>query len=249
MVRRLGIDAFLLCDLDESKTPKFSELVPLRSCSDLRLSLKGKLADKWVNAGAAHLTCFKHSVSSGYTDFWNIDADDTMFFEDPSVLASGMRLVEDHALQLGIDCFSLDMYQTFQFHWSFGMTFVRNSTNYLLLTQNIHADDVVRSYPAINQGNAFVRKEDGLIYRLIGYNGNIDWFFTFMRDKKMINANSFYFENSHFAHVGIFGYDALGQLVNGVYYWRNGKIWGRPIANDCVKFELDHLYDRIPQSQ
>ena len=237
-MRLRDVDIFLLCDWEISNAPVFERVELLRSDHALRESLKAKLADKWVNAGAAHLTCFTHSVANGYTDFWNIDADDTMFFEGGDALVAGMRAVEEYALRNETECFSLDMYQTFQFHWSFGMTFTRNSRNYVALIDQINTEDVARSYPPVNEGNPFVRQEDGLIYRLIGYNGNIDWFFTFMRDQNLINAKSFYFEKAHFAHVGIFGYDPLGQLVNGVYHWREGRIWDRPVMKDCIGFYL-----------
>jgi outer membrane protein assembly factor BamB len=226
----------LVCDLDS--VPFRPEVVGRLLPSDpaLHQGLTDHFQPKWVNAGAAHMTCFSHARSRDHASFWNIDADDTMFFIPPEALAIGMRRVEEYAGAQGVDCLSLDMYQTFQYHWSFGVTFVRNTRDYVALVKNIAQEEVARAYPAVNDGKPFVSKEDGFLYARPGYNGNVDWYFTYMRDRGIINAKSFYFENTHFAHVGVFGYDQLGQLVNGVYHWRDGKLWNRPVMHDCIQF-------------
>lgn len=233
-----GIEYFLLCDLEPPQLPSLQGAVPLKSDTKLRQRLAGKLAANWVNAGAAHLTCFTHSLSNGFTDFWNIDADDTIFFASPNSIADGLRKVEDYSNLENIDSISLDMYQTFQWHWSFGVAFTRNTREYQSLLDSISADTIARAYPTINGGKPFIRNEDGLPYCLPGYNGNIDWYFTLMRDRQDIEARSFYFEDSYFAHVGIFGYDTIGQLTNGTYYWSKGRLWDRPINADCIRFDL-----------
>lgn len=237
VARSLGGDLFVLCDLDSQKVPEDLRGYLLRSDEVLRAAMKSKLAEKWINAGAAHLTCFAHAHRQGYEEFWNIDADDTMFLMEKDAVVRSLHAAEQVARAQQIDCFSLDMYQTFQVHWSFGVTFTRRSKDYLGIVASIDPQAVVAAYPPVNDGQPFVRKEDGLVYRLIGYNGNIDWFFTYMRDRQLINARSFYIENAYFAHVGIFGYDPLGQLINGVYHWRDGKLWDRPVMADCIKIE------------
>lgn len=239
VARLTNYDLFFLCDLEIEKFPR--SLLPILLCTEpqMRRLLEGKLAKKWVNAGAAHLTTFSHSRSNGFASFWNVDADDTLFLMPPEKLIMGMHKVEEYSESNRVDSFSLDMYQTFQFHWSFGVTFTRNTVDYLNLIKLIDKYEVAATYPKVNEGNPFVRKEDGLLYCLSGFNGNIDWFFTFMRDRNLISAKSFYFNDSCFAHVGVFGYDELGQLVNGVYQWRDGKLWGRPVVAGCVGFDCN----------
>jgi hypothetical protein len=202
----------------------------------LRLRLANRLEKKWVNAGAAHLTTFSHARKNGITHFWNIDADDTIFLQTPEAIARKLAEVEQYALANKLDCFSLDMYWTFQKHWSFGVTFTSLcNADYLTLIDKVDNDELKELYKPQYGGEADI--VNGMGELMPGACGNIDWYFTYLRDKGLINARSFYIEDTYFAHLKYrLDFDNIGQLVNGIYYWKDGLLWGRPIAPDCIGF-------------
>lgn len=243
----------ILSDLDEnSLVSTFDADITkfiVRTPEHLRKRLDGRLAPNLINVGAAHMATVQHAKSHNYECLWNIDADDTIFFHSPAEVMAKMEEIKAYAVAEQIDCFSLDMYYTHRNHWSFGMTFMDlRRVDYLSLVDTISLDWVMNRYPP--QHNGLPVLENNLGKYNPGAIGNIDWFFTYMRDTGMIKAKSFYIENGYFAHVGVFGYDIVGLLVNGIYHWQNGKLWEYPIASDCIKFSpFGTATSEIPQQK
>ena len=187
----------------------------------------------WDKACYAHLTTFYHAKKHGITNFWNIDADDTTFCMSPDMCAQAINQVEEYACNNNINVFSLDMWRsnTAGRHWSFGVTFVRDSSKCF---------NLVEEYCSDNWKNGYEKY-------VVSY--NLDWFFTYLKDKNYLAIETFYIENCMYIHWGDFLYNILGSNVS---LWHNGKIYYPivteifgdknlgilDISSDCIKFDI-----------
>lgn len=159
------------------------------------------ICDKtWINAGFSHLTTFTHAKTNEIEEFWNIDVDDTTFFDSPKNIANALRQVMEYAKTNDIDVFSYDMHAT-RFnnkHWSFGITYTRNVSKIFNIMKNTKSKKWQENYSGLQ--------------KLFG-DYNLDWYFTYLRDNKIINAKTFNIDNLYFAHWGFATPIALTRLI------------------------------------
>lgn len=234
-------DFYILCDNDALKDrilKKIAFYSPdikfLRSKKDIfkKILKCQKIAPNWVNAACAHLSVFEHAKANNIKNYWNIDADDSLFLTCDTNVVEILKTAENYAEAHDIDLFSFDFWatKTKGVHWSFGITYQRNIKDYFdLLNKCIINWEDYKNYTSVH---------------------NIDWVFTFLKNSKAINAGSFYVENLYFVHFGRF----FSDLKNAnIAYWDNGKmywpIWSEifkdsrgvmdiPNAEDMVKLTL-----------
>lgn len=214
VIKAIGADYYFVCD------NKWLEHKVLKSCffpnRDIKfISSFGKnrihnaenlYTGNWKNATYAHLTPFYHAKQNGYENFWSIDADDTFFLMNADRTALALKYAQNYALDSRMDIISLDMWlsRTCGRHWSFGVTYVdAGRVDYTEIFDNIGSRAWMGSYNDIEE-----------IF-------NLDWFFTYLRDKKEINVGSFYVEGCWFVHFGNFISNPIYSWIN---YWESGKI-------------------------
>lgn len=191
----------------------------------LKKAVKNICTPSWTKAGFAHLTCFTHSLKFGVEEFFNIDADDTMFFENAQNIASSLKQLMSYAQTNDIDVFSLDMHQTrfYGKHFSFGVSFIRHNLKLVDMIKGVNSKAWQKEYESLEPitANQF----------------NLDWYFTYLRDKALINAKSYNIENVYFAHFGFATITALSKLIQIC----DGKFLHFPFAyeinsKECLKF-------------
>ena len=170
---------------------------------------------RWENATYAQLSTFYHSKKYNIKNFWNIDADDTMFLADAEKVAEMLNNVQTYATRNNIDAISLDMWhsRTKGKHWSWGIAFVQNKIDFFKIFNNLENNNWQNSY---------------LDYAI---DFNLDWFFTYLRDKKIANIQTFCVENLYFVHWGNFLLNPSGSCVS---YWENNKIH-YPLFKDFIE--------------
>ncbi len=206
---------YLLCDNEEivrvllEMNPDIKELVNViqseRGELMFREIAQKTLADSWYPAGFAHLTTFLHAARNGYESFWNIDADDTFFSAEISESKQILRSVESYAKEEGIHAFSFDMHvsRTGGAHWSFGITYIDNSVNWFNVIYR-YLDEYQDMRKVFNNGT-----------------DNLDWYFTFLRNRAKVRLESFYVENMLFLH---FRGDLIYRVPpDGIFYWKDGR--------------------------
>lgn len=163
------------------------------------------ICDKiWINAGFSHLTTFTHAKANNIEEFWNIDVDDTTFFDTPENIARSLKKVMEYSKENDLDVFSYDMHTT-RFnnkHWSFGITYTRNNSKLLEIIKNAKTKEWQKKYSDLQ--------------KLFGA-FNLDWYFTYLRDSNIIKAKTFDINNLYFAHWGFATPTALTRLVQVEY--------------------------------
>lgn len=161
----------------------------------------------WVNATYAHLTAFMHAKKNNIKDFWNIDADDTMFLVEAPRAAEIIKKAQDYADKNNLDAFSLDMHtsRTHGKHWSFGITYVKSFRDWFSIFD-------------ANKDNKWISNYRGKYDNEF----NLDWFFTYLRDFKNLNVKTFYVDNLHFMHFGDF---MLNPVSWHISHWKHGKVY------------------------
>ncbi len=233
-------DFFILCDnqkLERNVLRKIvfadSNIKFIRSMRNAKLQkIVEKIATKWWSkATFAHLTTFFHARKNSITNFWNIDADDTMFVLDTKDIDNVLTNVEDYSVQNGIRAISLDMWhsRTRMKHWSFGITYINNFYEVYDICEELADSSWQKNYTECE----------------IAF--NLDWFFTYLKEFKHYRIESFYVSNCLFIHWGNFLINPIGS---NVCYWQDGylnypiliyiyndEVLGRiPIALDCKEF-------------
>ena len=214
IVEQLGYDYYIICDkkqvqekIEESIIFPNGNIKFIKSHTSLKQKLLAKkFSDKnWYKAALAHMTTFWHSKKIDAEYFWNIDADDTAFLIEADKVAKILLEVEQYAKDNKIPIFSLDMWRSWSQakHWSFGITFTSNNTNWLEIFKKANR-------------NWFHFYDN---YRLDVT--NLDWFFTYLKDACKMDIKTFYIENMRFIHFCEFG----GRKKDGgLCYWENKKI-------------------------
>lgn len=180
------------------------------------------ICDKtWINAGFSHLTTFTHAKANNIEEFWNIDVDDTTFFETPQKIADSLKKVMEYSKINNLDVFSYDMHAS-RFnnrHWSFGVTYTRNNSKLVEIIKNAKTKDWQRNYFDLQ--------------KLFG-DFNLDWYFTYLKDNKLINAKTFNINNLYFAHWGFATPTALTRLIQVEY---NNKLYF-PLSNSLCTLDF-----------
>lgn len=194
----------------------------------------------WVKAAVSHLTTFYHAQENDYKTFWNIDADDTMFFT-PSATELKAAFQKVEALASDYDCISLDMWNSLNNgrHWSFGVAYIY----------------VDRPWESIIEKNIelahAIWKKNYLPERV----HNLDFFFTSLMEEDILKAHTFYIERASFCHYGM--HYLLGKEVYpgfGLNYWFNERIIfpllsiDMPISRYATKIELDNDSFPLPNA-
>ena len=137
-----GADIYFICDKKELETLILQKIYfrNARSInfikSDIKsikkeINLKNISSKVWYKAAYAHYTSFFHAKKNNIKEFWNIDADDTMFFEKPTAIVSLMKNLEKYSRENNKEIMSLDMHVSASDSkcWTYGITFTRNPKN------------------------------------------------------------------------------------------------------------------------
>jgi hypothetical protein len=200
IAKAMNVDLYVLCDKDEIKELIFRQDPSCKFISSARERLnlickdrKDLISPQWLNTSYALLTPFIHAKDNGFESFWNIDADDTMFYAEASLVAEVMKQVELYANDVELDCLSLDMWYT----WTFGVTYIRNSCNYMWILEEV------------------LKLQDELNFR--PHFPNIDAIFERLRQQKYINAKRFVVENMWFEHLNNWANTWKDGYIQAVY--------------------------------
>lgn len=237
-----NVDFYIVCDNNKLKRLILKNIVFFNSNvnfikSNVRVTKKlgDKIAiKKWRKAAYAHLTTYYHAHTNKYDSFWNIDADDTIILLSSQKVANIMSNVAAYSSAHGIDNLSLDMWRSYTGgkHWTFGITYTINKTNWLSLIKKLYTKDWFINYKDYN----------------IEY--NLDWFFTYLKEYKNVKNETFYIDNCSFIHYGAFLADIIkGSLCewkdNKISYpiiqkiFKDGELGSLPIASDCIKISAN----------
>lgn len=221
---------YVLCDSNElrkkvlEKIPEHMDSVEWiysdRTRADVVEIVENLVVDKWKNAAYAHLTTFTHASSCGYSEFWNIDADDTFFCLSTERTVELLETVRDYSQNEAIMMMSLDMWRTryVGIHWTFGITYTNNSIDWV---------QIIREYLSSNKGEMLSHMK---------LCKNVDSLFTYIGEMSPYRIESFYFENLRFIH---YSDDMMRRWFDsGMMIYRNGKI-EFPIVAYC--FELEDI--------
>ena len=155
-----------------------------------------------------NLTCFEY-IEPTDKHYWVIDADDTRFLEsDSSVVRSKLLLCEKILEQENLDAFSLDFYRCLDINaWTYGVCLVSVNLNKSFL--KTISQDKIKSY--------------GLVL-------NFDSVVDILGREGLVNIKSFVFDRFKFQHV----VNRYPKLENGIYYWKNNKLWNTSLRKDIV---------------
>lgn len=237
LVHELGYDCFILCDDPVAITkiqkriifPNNKILIIPSDKKTLKSSLRKMISKCWLNAGLAHFTTFSHADKNHYKYFWNIDADDTTICAPLSTRQRLIKLAEDYLKSNNLDIFSYDMWwsQSKGTHWSFGITFTKTIPNFKGFLR------------------PFVGSRWQQSYHKYKVHFNVDWFFTYLKENKILRCESFYLENCYFIHWGDFLRNNIGS---GLSINRNGvaeRVIQKNILDRDTNSEFDLQKDSI----
>ncbi len=213
IVNEMNADFYIVCDNKKLEINVLKKII-FRNCNiKIIKSKKNNIINRivktiatktWYNAAFAHLTPFFHAKENNIKDFYTIDADDTMFLLPKEKCKLILNEVKTYAKKENISAFSLDMHlsRTFGKHWSFGITYINDNVDWTEIFSQNKNQNWTKNYPDVNDYN-------------------IDWFFTWLRDCKILKNEIFYVENLPFIHFG----DCLSSpYFWGLYIWHNAKI-------------------------
>lgn len=164
------------------------------------------ITPRWKNAAYAHLSTYYHAKQNNYKDFFNIDADDTLFIIPPEIFAKQLLQIKQYAINNSIDNFSLDMYLSRFWNkpWSFGVTYSQMKIDYFAIFEKYN-------------NNSWWEEKYYVIEK--EKNVNLDSYFTYLKDINLINNKVFYIQDSYFIHYGNIDENKTLQI----YFWRK---WG-----------------------
>lgn len=214
-VHHLNYDCFIVCDNPELYKILEKKIVyPSKRFQIIKSQtrffngiLREMISKCWLKAGIAHFSTFSHADKNGYEFFWNVDADDTTFCCNVEKRIELLKIAEQYARRNDLDAFSYDMWWTRSVgtHWSFGITFTKTLKNFR------------------NWVNSYADKKWQKDYQKYNIEYNVDWFFTFAKEKNILKCDSFYAEDLILIHWGDF--------------FRNN------FASNISYFENEHLHD------
>ncbi len=158
----------------------------------------------WYNDVLTKLAIFYHASKHGHKNFWKIDADDTMFCIENDDIVTFLQNAEQISNEQNIKAFSLDIHTSKLYgkHWSFGVCYIDNTIDWFSIFQKYMNNGWKEKY---NQ-----RFKEGM---------NLDWFFTYLRDEKILNIKSFYINKSYFYHY----HDRSSDLMK-LSHWNDNKL-------------------------
>lgn len=157
---------------------------------------------------SANLTAWNHLKSEDQY-FWIIDADDTMFLSaNFNLIREKIKLAEDYALKHNLDGFSLDFYREYNDSWTFGVCLLKTNIPWKDI-KNVTTEELIQN----------------------GLANNCDSCFDMLGRKGIVNLKNFVFDRCSFQHLINKNYTAI---PNGLYYWRDGKLWNTPLKPDVI---------------
>lgn len=198
-------------------------------------------AKHWHNAACAHLTTLFHARQSGFTRFWNIDADDTLFLCSDEAVVSLLEQAQNYAEVNDIHLFSLDMWKsrTYGKHWSWGITYCRTNLDVLSIISSEKNADWISFYLDSIEPN----------------NYNSDWHInSLQRRNSPVRIGVFYPINTGFIHWGDLLFNPIGSYIcrwtdkqTIEYPFMNAmgvkELAVLPIDSDCVGFTVPTTKD------
>lgn len=211
-------EVFINCDLfNVSKDPVPAELLRLISGRNVKVinsdySTGNLYASQFKSKkrcmASANLTCWNYfNKSDDY--FWVIDADDTMFLsKDFNLIRTKIKSAEAYAKQENLDGFSLNFYREFNDTWTFGVCLLKVNSPWQRIKE-ISAEELVQNNLPLN----------------------CDCLFDMLGRKGILKLKNFIFDNCGFQHLENKIYRSL---PNGIYFWRDRKIWNTPIKPDVI---------------
>ena len=180
------------------------------------------------------MTTFLHARDNGYKNFWNIDADDSGLYAKPRKIAKIFKTVKDYAAKNNLQILSLDYWitQSAGQNWSFGISYVDNSIDWIGLLKKHCKDDAHIEH-----------------YKRLGIPNNADELINYLRKVEEVHVETFYVENLHAIHHSN---NIFNEALFGVRHWANGKcywhvmseIFGMgksgslPIPSCMIKFDI-----------
>ena len=240
----LGADYYVVCDNNNLK----NKLIGVSGAGDCVSSKNSRFIssyrdelivlcnhlvdDYWRNAAYAALTPFIHAKRNGFKRIWNIDGDDTMLLADTRTSGELLLKVEEYSEKQQIDCLSLDMhYSHVSFnahlrHWSLGIVCANMNTDYI---------DILET------GKNLAKK-----MHYSPHIWNIDSFFSFLHDSRLLQCETFDFNNLWFSHSKQKGYHYRNRyqrhLCQLPWYshqcgFKHSYEWF-PTADDVVSFDI-----------
>lgn len=208
IVNAMGGDYYIICDNKNLERQILSQLKFDNSNikfiqSDNTISsklIKAIAIPFWRKAARAHLTTFYHAQKIGLNSFWNIDADDTMFFDEASNVAAALKIVQKYAVENNINCFSLDMHSSYfnGILWNFGVTFVYDTGACIKAIKEI----------------------DGRMKQETPYCG-ADNYFRHLKNKNLLNCKTYNINNCYFVHWGQWG---IIYILKTLQICKNNKL-------------------------
>jgi hypothetical protein len=208
-------ELIVVCDLyDVLREPKPSYLstiqIPFKVInSNYRLGEILPFKSRKRKQASAKLTCFESAKPDSH--FWMVDADDTMFLtRDYNIVREKIKRVEKISLEKNLDGFSLDFYrETNQNHWSFGLSFLKSNISFDLFKQVTPED--TDATPGLSK--------------------NLDSWFDILRRRKVLNLESYVFDNVPFQH----NINPFPTPMHGIYMWNNRMLNGStPLKEDVI---------------
>jgi hypothetical protein len=210
-------DITIVCDLFDTKidaVPDYlKRLVYLKNVSiinsdySLGEEYSKNFKKKNRKIASANLTCF-NSLGNYKGHFWIIDADDTMFLSrDYENIKSKIKQAEKIAVDESLDGFSLDFYREYNDTWTFGVCLLHSNLQWKQI-KNISNEELLLSNLVLNP----------------------DCLFDLLGRRNILKLKSFAFDGCTFQHV----INNVPYINEGIYFWKNGYIWNKPIHKDVV---------------
>jgi hypothetical protein len=206
-------ELFLICDLFRENSPVPENLKQLLQNKNIKIkntdySLRTQtdhlFSKGWkVKASCANLTCF-NLLDPTDTDFWIIDADDTMFLtRDFDLIRTKLLDAENILNKEQLDGLSLDFYREAHDQWSFGVCLLSST-----IDLNKLKDATLFKTPIVN----------------------LDGAFDHLRKQQEYKLKSFIIDECGFQHL----INKFPELDGGIYYWKNKKLWNIPLKDDII---------------
>lgn len=203
----MNADFYIICDKDEL-IKKIAD-----SCIFYNTNVKFLKSDRyiskkilkivstksWEKAARAHLTTFYHSKKNNIKNFWNIDADDTMFMLSNKKIANCLTKIATYADKQNYNLFSLDMHHTRYYgkHWTFGITYTRNIVDYLQILKNEKSIEWRKDFDKIRAHGQF----------------NVDSYFAYLKNHNKLSIGTFNIDNVYFIHWGTVGLPNMYRFI------------------------------------
>ena len=244
IANKIGAFCYIVCDKKEFEYGMFDkpcyfyrnsfQLIPSdrRSLNEVvQKLLSGVERSKlWRRIALSMLTPFVHAEKNKYSRTYNIDADDIMILARPDKIAKALLRMEQIAEDKKVDAMNLDMFvsKSFNVHWSFGVVYMRRPD---------------RCISALKENVVWRKDEENHKKFMTSYvsefNFNVDWLFTFLRDCKKLNLQTFCIKNAAVIHMPDI---AISRHWAFVFQWQDDRLYF-PIISEVYQ---DKKWANVP---